>query len=448
MQPGKLTNICKSVMGFLNRSTETIGKSVGFIKRRSKLNAGNFCRILIASCLSDNNPSLEGMCRLAKEKGIRITKQGLQKRFTSKATLLMQELFTKALQQFKAEHHAVFDLLADFTSVGMIDSSSIALPSNLKDIFKGWGGTASAAGLKLQTYFDYTQGQIKAVDITPANINDQKFDSYLDQVEKGSLHLQDLGYFKKSSFKKINDKGAYFISRFFPKTALNDAENKPISLLEELRKCQSNRYCKEVSFDIKNDFKMRLIAFRLPNNGIEKRIKKIKRNAAIKGRMVSQETLELSKWSIFITNIPIHFLSDDQVYMIYTLRWQIELFFKLCKSNAGVDRTHGKKADRIVCEIYAKLICIVILLFFSSQLRWDKTTEISFQKAYKQFKSRALDFFRSLSSRYLLLKFIKNLVDDLKSFAYKDRYRRKRRLACQNLLDSTGQVGLRGALYA
>lgn len=448
MQRETLSNIRTTVIDFFNKSVEKIGKSVGFEQRKSKLNTKNFCHIFFTACLSDTAPSLESMCTLAKEKKISITKQGFHQRFSHKTTLLMQELFKQGLQSFTSNRHHVFDLLSRFTSVNMIDGSSVSLPANLKEIFKGCGGKASEAGLKLQTYFDYVNGQIKQVTITSGNENDQKFDAHLDQIEKGSLHLQDLGYFKINSFAKINKKNAYFISRFFQKTALYDNQNKPISLLEELREYQGDLHCKEVFFNIKNKFTMRLVAFRLPDAEVEKRIRKIKSNAATKGRAVSQETLEFSKWSIFITNVPKKILNDDQIYLLYSIRWQIELFYKLCKSEAGIDKIRGKKIDRVLCEIYAKLICITALLFVSSFLRWHQTTEISFQKAYKRFKSRALDFFRALDSKYCLLKFVENLLNDFKHFACKDRHRKKRRLACQKLMDSANQALLGGAINA
>lgn len=125
--------------------------------------------------------------------------------------------------------------------------------------------------------------------------------------------------------------------------------------------------------------------------------------------------------------------------MVYSLRWQIELFFKLCKSEAGIDKISGKKPDRILCEIYAKLICIVTLLYLCFPMRWHENQELSFYKAYKELKLRAGDFFKALKSLYRLIEFIKTFFSDLKDFALKDKYRRKRRLAYQKLMDTTGQ---------
>jgi len=132
-------------------------------------------------------------------------------------------------------------------------------------------------------------------------------------------------------------------------------------------------------------------------------------------------------------------LSAEQIYLVYSLRWQIELFFKLCKSEAGIAKISGKKVNRILCEIYAKLACIVMLLYLCFPLRWEKCSEISFIKAYKEFASRAIDFYRALKSLYRFTKFIEIFFSDLRDFAFKDRHRKKRRLTCQKLMDTTGQ---------
>jgi len=46
--------------------------------------------------------------------------------------------------------------------------------------------------------------------------------------------------------------------------------------------------------------------------------------------------------------------------VLLKIRWQIELLFKLWKSHGRVDEWRTKKPARIVCEIYAKLIGLVV----------------------------------------------------------------------------------------
>lgn len=68
------------------------------------------------------------------------------------------------------------------------------------------------------------------------------------------------------------------------------------------------------------------------------------------------------KYSIFITNIKNNKLSDTQAILLYKSRWQIELLFKLYKSEIMITKLKGKtKSSRIICELYSKLIIIAML---------------------------------------------------------------------------------------
>lgn len=438
MQGKNLTKICNTVIHFFHKTAKQLDKVVKFAKRKSKLCAPLFAEVLIAGCLLDSTISLERLCKLIKERGVRITKQGLHQRFNSEATLLMKNLFAESLKQFKTKKNDVLHLLKPFAGVKILDSSGISLPASLKNIFKGYGGDASEAALKMQVMFDYAQGQISEVVITEGRRSDQGFNGHLDHIEKGALYLQDLGYFKLKFFEIVRDKEAYFISRYsYPTTMLNE-KIEPLDLMNELRKAGSH-FAKEVWLGKKEKIAVRLIASRLSDKEVEKRIRKIMKKAEKRGKKPTQETLELAKWSIYITNVPENILNDEQVHLVYSLRWQIELLFKLCKSEAGVDKVSGKKSDRILCEIYAKLICVVTLLYFCFPIKWQEIQELSLYKAYKAFKLRAADFFRALRSSYRLKEFIMAFLSDLKDFSLKDNYRKKRRLTYQKLMDSTGQ---------
>jgi hypothetical protein len=378
------------------------------------------------------------MRQLIKQRKVKITKQGLHQRFNSEAIELMKTLFEESLQQFKTEKREVIALLKIFSSVIILDSSSISLPANLKNIYEGFGGGASEAGLKIQMLLDYVNGQIKDVALKGARKNDQSFKDHLNKIEKGTLYLQDLGYFNTESFDKIIKADAYFVSRYLSQTKVFDQGRQQINLLKELYKA-GDFFAKEVLLGQQNKVKVRLIAYLLPDEEISKRLRKLNKEAQKKGRTPTQETLELARWSIFITNVSEAILNNKQVYLVYILRWQIELFFKLCKSHAGIDKINGKNRYRVLCEIYAKLICIVTFLYLCFPVRWQKNQELSFYRAYKQLRQRFSDFFTALKSPYRLLQFLKTFLDDLKNFSLKEKPRKKKRATYQKLMDTTGQ---------
>lgn len=435
MQGKNVSKICAPVINFFTKTVDQASQAVKFVKRRSKLTARLFCETLICGCLSDSRISLERMCEMLKERGIKITKQGLHQRFNDEAKLLTQNLFEESLIQFKTEKSEVVELLKPFSSVKITDSSGISLPENLKNLYKGLGGNASEAGMKLQLTLDYLHGQVNAVTMAGGSKSDQGFTGYLNDIENGALYLQDLGYFKINSFERIHNSGAYFVSRHLYATAIFDEENKRIDLLDHLEKSDfiSER---KVFLGEKEKVPVRLIAVRLSDKAVEQRIRKMKRALQKKKKTPSPEALKFSRWSIYITNLSEKKLNTEQVHLIYTVRWQIELFFKLCKSDAGIDKVSGRSSSRVVCEIYAKLICVVQFLYFCFPLRWMEKREISFQKAYKSLKIKGRSFFAALTSPYRLCKFMEKFISDIMDFGIKDKYRKKRKSTYRELMDS------------
>lgn len=439
MQGKNVSKICAPVINFFTKTVEEANKAANFVKRKSKLTAQLFAETLIAGCLFDDKISLERMCGMLKERNVKITKQGLHQRFNDESKALMQTLFERALDEFKTERNGLVGLLKPFSSVKITDSSGISLPSTLKDLYKGCGGASSEAGVKLQLMFDYLHGQVSKVTMTEGCRSDQGFTQYFNDVEKDALYLQDLGYFKISTFSKIQQNGAYFVSRYLYPTIILDDQKQKIDLLSYLEK-SGLVLEKNVFLGEKERVPVRLIAHRLADDALEKRIRKIKRSFQRRGETPSQEVLKFARWSIYITNVSEKILNAAQVYLVYTVRWQIELFFKLCKSDAGINKISARSANRIICEIYAKLICVIQFLYICFPLRWDEKSEISFQKAYKSLKIRGRNFFTALTSPYRLLKFMEKYISDITDFGMKDKYRKKRKSTYQELMGSSTGV--------
>jgi hypothetical protein len=61
-----------------------------------------------------------------------------------------------------------------------------------------------------------------------------------------------------------------------------------------------------------------------------------------------------------ITNISQEDLPADKAYLLYKVRWQIELTFKNWKSCYGIDKIHGVNYKRFMCFMYAKLTLMLI----------------------------------------------------------------------------------------
>jgi hypothetical protein len=67
---------------------------------------------------------------------------------------------------------------------------------------------------------------------------------------------------------------------------------------------------------------------------------------------------------MLVTNVPASKLSIEQALVLIHTRWQIELLFKLWKQDTLIDESNGTKPWRVLCEVYANLLAMVVQHWF------------------------------------------------------------------------------------
>ena len=98
----------------------------------------------------------------------------------------------------------------------------------------------------------------------------------------------------------------------------------------------------------------------MPEEVAEQRRQRLRAEAHDHGREPSEETLYLAGWIIVVTNVPPRMLSLAETLVVLTVRWQIELLFRLWKEDGQIDEWRSSKRWRILCELYAKLAAMLI----------------------------------------------------------------------------------------
>lgn len=64
-------------------------------------------------------------------------------------------------------------------------------------------------------------------------------------------------------------------------------------------------------------------------------------------------------------------MSVAEVLVLARARWQIELLFKLWKSDGRVDESRSAKPYRILCEVYAKLLIMLMQHWVAITCGWQ-----------------------------------------------------------------------------
>lgn len=144
---------------------------------------------------------------------------------------------------------------------------------------------------------------------------------------------------------------------------------------------------------------------------------------------MSQTYLFLLGWTLFVTNAPETLMNLQHVYDFYRMRWQIELIFKLWKSYGGLNSILAWRKERVLTELYAKLIGIVLLHFLLAPLRipdevWAKR-EVSNVRFHQILARFARSFKQALASLMALAKTLDEFVLHVQRFALKQKRRQQ-----------------------
>lgn len=390
-----ITVALKDVKKFCEKGLiKKIAKKCGFIVRERQLDAYEFFISLTFGSLKAGAITLDAMLENLSQA---LSRQGLNKRFTEKASDFFSEILSHYLQIANNNKcNIAVEILNLFNRINIIDGSSWKIPKGLQDIFPGFNG----AGCKLQLMYDFKSGVINLLELTKETLNGQTFSKCIGNiVQAGDLFLFDLGYSIAETLKNINENSGYFFSRY-NHAAVNlylkiEGEYKKFDILKLLKQLNNGKNIFESDCFVGAEGKetpVRLFAIRVPEEVANTRRRKLKRIAQKKNRAVKKESLELCDWTIFITNIPVEKRIDIKTLLaFYPIRWSVELFFKQFKSILRIHKTEVKTNEhRLKCEVLGKAIVAMFISYCYSKARsnlWQTSKkEISFDKTVKYFK--------------------------------------------------------------
>jgi len=422
-----LEQVGNETVKFAGKDVEVVARETKFVQRTSVLSGQSFLQVMVFGCLAKDNPSLNFLAQICADIGIDITAQGLDQRITDKAVAFMERMFSRAVDLFRNQLPLPLPILQQFNGVYLTDSSVIALPDSMAEDFPGCGGKGPKASLKVQLVFDFLRGNVIQVALRPGREPDQSYRDYIQAIPEGALSILDLGYFVLDALKDVvNDCKAFFLSRFRTHTSLLTPQGEPFNLLQRLR--DGPRV--PVEFPVlmgkqaKHRLPCRLIALPVPQEVADRRRQQARAKAKRQKATPNKETLALMDWTLFVTNVPEDMLSIHQVAILYAVRWQVELVFKLWKSHCGLRRVAGFRRERILVELYAKLIGAVLTHFLIAPLRMPAgltNREISPVKVRNVFRRFARELNRCLHCSTELHAVLADMLAQIQRFCCKDK---------------------------
>lgn len=424
---------------FYKPTLEKIARLTKFVQRYSPLSGQIFLQASVFGFIADPQANLDDLAQTCGDLGVKISAQGFDQRINDRAVQFLKSMFSEAMTTFKNKIALPVSILQQFTAINLVDSTALSLPAQMATEYPGCGGHGPQASLKMQLNFEFLYGNMQQINLQPGKEPDQKYRADLAWMQPGSLNIGDLGYFVLDRLKQIAQvRQAYYLCRFLFGTGLLTEAGERLDLRRRLAQAARQPFELNVrlGYQAQHQLPCRLICIPVPQEVADRRRQKAKDKARRRGKPISKAYLDFLGWATFVTNVPVEMLSTEQVVLLYRVRWQIELLFKLWKSYGGLKQIQPLRRERVLFELYAKMIGLVLTQFLIAPLRRlvDPASgqELSPFKIRQIFSRYARDLNRSLAFLPDFTSVLAAMVADIKRFAFKQK-RRLRPTICQLL---------------
>jgi Transposase DDE domain len=359
--PTTIPQITEAMRYILTDLAAATARSSGFVQRRSKLTGPLFAQTLVFGWWANPAATLDDLVETAETLGCDLTPQALHDRFSPQAAAFLFGLLqATAATAIQADPVAI-PLLRRFTEVVITDSTVINLPPALQQMWAGCGNSAgTTAALKVLVRLGLVRGGLDTTQLVPGRVHDGRAARALPALPAGALHLGDLGFFDLPQYAAWDRAGVYWLSRLRGQTALYWPDGTRFELAAWLEQADPPRAEYAILLGAAQRIPCRLLVERVPAEVAAARRAALAEEAHRRQQPVRAAAWTGAGWTLYVTNAPAALLSLAEGLVLAHARWQIELLFQRWKSLGQVDEWRSTQPWRILCEVYAKLIGLLL----------------------------------------------------------------------------------------
>ncbi|HEY0771777.1 MAG TPA: hypothetical protein VGD31_15740, partial [Sphingobacteriaceae bacterium] len=181
------------------------------MRRQSKFKPEEFLDTLMFSDSDHSQLSLQDCCNdLLQQRQKYLSKVAMHKRFNERSLEFLKMVLAEQMScQLDIRQN---DNWRAFSRVLIADSCKFFLPQSYHQDYPGYRNFGVASIMNIQYAYDLKNGSWENLEFTKVTQNDQGYsNNTLERINKGDLHIRDLGFITKTYLNGIIDKGAFFL---------------------------------------------------------------------------------------------------------------------------------------------------------------------------------------------------------------------------------------------
>lgn len=195
---------------FFRDATE-LARVYGVIQRIRVFTGASLLQLLVFGWLKEPQAGSSALARFAGGWGLKVSKQAIEERFTMHTADWLLAVLRRGVQYLVCAQAVSIPLLQRFPAVLLEDGSTITLPANLKQVWRGCGGSGPEAALKLTVRWDLLTGGLRGPYVQEGRRHETQSPLREQQMPRASLWVGDLGYFSLLWLRQLVRQGVYFL---------------------------------------------------------------------------------------------------------------------------------------------------------------------------------------------------------------------------------------------
>jgi hypothetical protein len=194
---------------------DSLARKCGFLKRKRKIGPKKLLENMLSLRIENSASSLDDLALEFKKQDCSISRTALHKKLKEGAIKFFRSVLDGLLAQAFSGSRSYLAAISFIKRVLVLDSSKVRLHAKLQNEFPDMRNQGATA--KLQALIDVISNQVLSLSTHGSREPDQSYKSHLQHIQKNDLLMADLGYFCVDSFREVEARGGYFLSRFFKK---------------------------------------------------------------------------------------------------------------------------------------------------------------------------------------------------------------------------------------
>lgn len=399
-----IPQVSEAMQQVLSERATALERSSGFVKRRSAhLRGAVFVQSLVFGFLANPQASYSQLRHVAASLGVPVSKQALEQRMGEGSVALLRAVLEEGVGQLMQSEAQVPALLARFSGIYLQDGTQISLPASLAS---QWPGNQTSppfvrGSLRVQIRLEMARGQWRGLWLQAGREDEASGPAVQTPLPEGAIWVVDAGYRDLTTMRNLGVSGRFWLMPPVANLVIWDPRGVRCSLADLLSRTSTSVLDLEVQVGERERLPVRLLAVRGSSEQAERRRAGAQAEVSLppkgvrrpneghrvpptqtgkrdhhgdrqrKKRRTSQQRRALLEWTILMTNVPRSQLSVPEALVVYRCRWQMELLWKLGKEIVHVDTWRSGNPHRILTEILAKLLGLLVSHWVLLLECWD-----------------------------------------------------------------------------